>query len=504
MRNTNYTQKPTSSRQLPPRRVKHTLPEPTQVRAAAETSSRYTPSSPEFRPSRRSSAGSPDNRPARSSTSASAVTRTVDRGSVVDSTTRPAAGGRRYNASANGSSSRLTTPSSPSPGRSRQRRNDRSSRRNRVAETVPPENQKEKKKKSKGARKRAIWKIIRIWMAIFMLCITFGAGWLLFTPSGEQFRFMIADTLLTTRHRHWAKFIIGEEEMNRRIQQYNNRFEQMGDEQANTNLIKTPEQPKNDKPLTELKEISGQGYSGYLLTIRDPKSIRVAVTNEMGMGEKVSNMVKRTGALFGINGGGFADPNWKGNGFQPIGIVYADGKLFYNGIGKNKRTQIVGFDKEGKMVAGNYTVGQMEELGVKEAVSFQPRIIVNGKGLIKNAADGWGIAPRTVIGQKEDGTVLFLVIDGRQTHSIGANLYDCQQLMLENGAVIAANLDGGSSTVLVGEGGKLVNSPASQYGERLLPTAFLVFDQPEKAIIKNIWEGLDPTKIDPSTWKRQS
>ncbi|WP_028546291.1 phosphodiester glycosidase family protein [Paenibacillus taiwanensis] len=367
-----------------------------------------------------------------------------------------------------------------------------------------PDNQKQKKKKSKGARKRAIWKIIRVWMAIFMLCITFGAGWLLFTPSGEQFRFMIADTLLTTRHRHWAKFIIGEKETNRRIQQYNNRFEQMGDEQANTNLIKTPAQPKNDKPLTELKEISGQGYSGYLLTIQDPKSIRVAVTNEMGMGEKVSTMVKRTGARFGINGGGFADPNWKGNGFQPIGIVYADGKLFYNGIGKNKRTQIVGFDKEGKMVAGNYTVSQMEELGVKEAVSFQPRIIVNGKGLIKNAADGWGIAPRTVIGQKEDGTVLFLVIDGRQTHSIGANLYDCQQLMLEHGAVIAANLDGGSSTVLVGEGGKLVNSPASQYGERLLPTAFLVFDHPDKAIIKNIWEGLDPTKIDPSTWKRHS
>ena len=70
---------------------------------------------------------------------------------------------------------------------------------------------------------------------------------------------------------------------------------------------------------------------------------------------------------------------------------------------------------------------------------------------------------------------MFLVLDGRQPgYSIGADLYDVQEILLKRGAVIAANLDGGSSSVLV-KGDEIVNKPSSQYGERYLPTAFLVF-----------------------------
>ncbi|MNP35981.1 hypothetical protein D3C76_1293370 [compost metagenome] len=125
-------------------------------------------------------------------------------------------------------------------------------------------------------------------------------------------------------------------------------------------------------------------------------------------------MVARTGALAGVNGGGFADPNWKGNGFKPIGVVISQGKMYYNGISSNASTQIVGLDKQGKMIAGKYTIEELVELGIQEAVTFQPRIIVNGKGQIRSKKDGWGIAPRTAMGQKEDGSILFVVIDGRQ------------------------------------------------------------------------------------------
>ncbi|MBW7460113.1 phosphodiester glycosidase family protein, partial [Paenibacillus sepulcri] len=123
-----------------------------------------------------------------------------------------------------------------------------------------------------------------------------------------------------------------------------------------------------------------------------------------------------------------------------------------------------------------------------------------GKGLIKNAKDGWGIAPRTAMGQRADGAIMFVVIDGRQPgHSIGANLYDVQQIMLKHGAVIAANLDGGSSTVLVKDN-QILNKPSSEHGERYLPTAFLVFDHPEQVDIPNIWNGLGPEDIDPAKW----
>lgn len=53
--------------------------------------------------------------------------------------------------------------------------------------------------------------------------------------------------------------------------------------------------------------------------------------------------------------------------------------------------------------------------------------------------------PRTAIGQKRDGTILLLVIDGRQSGGIlGATLLDVQNILYSQGAWNAANLDGGS------------------------------------------------------------
>jgi exopolysaccharide biosynthesis protein len=332
------------------------------------------------------------------------------------------------------------------------------------------------------------------------------AGWFYLTPSGKEFRYMAADTLITTQHRAWAKYIIGEKGLKDRVAAYTQQFEQMGEE-PDTHTIPVlsdngdASSTEDDLPLTSVEAVDGKGYHGFLLTVRDPKKIRLVVPNKVGKGEKVTSMVKRTGAIAGVNAGGFADPNWKGNGFQPIGLVISQGKIYYNGLGKSKSTQIVGIDKDGKMLAGRYSINELMKLGISEAVSFSPRIIVNGKGLIKNREEGWGIAPRSVMGQRADGAIMFLLIDGRQPgYSIGATLYDAQEIMLQHGAVIAANLDGGSSTVLVNDEGKIVNKPSSQYGERYLPTAFLVFNDPQSVDVPNIWAGLKPSDIDPGKW----
>lgn len=378
--------------------------------------------------------------------------------------------------------------------------------------SYPQRNGARKKKPVKKKRKKVSF--LRRLTRVFMFCLfmlTIGMGWLYFAPSANNFRYLIADTLITTQHRYMAKYIIGEDELKNRVAEYNQRFDNMGDE-LDTHTIAAPN-PEADadsdveaaavKPLVEIEKVTGTGYSGYIMTVNDPTKVRLGIPDKVGSGEKVSSMVKRTGAIAGVNGGGFADPEWKGNGFKPIGLVISQGKLFYNGLGGKDSTQIVGLDKHGKMIAGNYTLGELSKLGVQEAVSFQPRIIVNGKGLIKNAAEGWGIAPRTAMGQRADGALLFVVIDGRQPgYSIGANLYDVQQIMLKHGAVIAANLDGGSSTVLVKDN-EIVNKPSSQYGERYLPTAFLVFEHPEEAQIMNIWEGLDPSQIDAAKKRTQ-
>lgn len=354
------------------------------------------------------------------------------------------------------------------------------------------------RKKKKPARKRKKRGFFRTVFRVFMFCLILmiiAGGWLYLAPSAQNTRYLIADTLITTQHRYMAKYIIGEDELKNRVSEYTERFQEMGNE-VDTHVIEPEPVVPEDKPLVEIEKVTGGGYAGYVMIVNDPKKVRLGVPDKVGSGEKVSSMVARTGAIAGVNGGGFADPNWKGNGFKPIGLVVSQGKLYYNGLGGKKSTQIVGLDKEGKMIAGNYTLDELSKMGVQEAVTFQPRIIVNGKGQIKNAAEGWGIAPRTAMGQRADGALIFVVIDGRQPgYSIGANLYDVQQIMLKQGAVIAANLDGGSSTVLVKDN-EILNKPSSQYGERYLPTAFLVFEDPGQADIRNIWEGLDPSKID--------
>ena len=113
-------------------------------------------------------------------------------------------------------------------------------------------------------------------------------------------------------------------------------------------------------------------------------------------------------------------------------------------------------------------------MGVTEGLTFGPPLIMNGKKVIRSGDGGWGISPRSAIGQKKDGTMMFLVIDGRQPgYSIGATLVDVQNIMYEKGAYIAANLDGGSRTTLY-YNGNVVNKPADLLGERMIPTAFIV------------------------------
>ncbi|MFB9277374.1 phosphodiester glycosidase family protein [Cohnella cellulosilytica] len=355
-------------------------------------------------------------------------------------------------------------------------------------------------------RKRSfLWSLYKFVFVTGCLSVLLLAGWFYLTPSGNTYRYMLADTLITTQHREWAKYIIGEKALRERVAAYVKQFEEMGEERDTHTIPIAEDGPTTGEQAAEeptsIQEVDGEGFHGYLLTVRDPKTVRLVVPNKTGRGEKVSSMVKRTGAIAGVNAGGFADPNWKGNGFKPIGLVISQGKVYYNGLGNTKSVQIVGIDKNGKMLAGKYSLDELMELGISEAVSFSPRIIVNGKGLIPNRAQGWGVAPRTVMGQREDGAMLFLLIDGRQPgYSIGATLYDAQEILLEHGAVIAANLDGGSSTVLVTEGGEIVNKPSSSSGERYLPTAFLVFEHPEAVDVPNIWAGLKPSDIDAGKW----
>lgn len=222
----------------------------------------------------------------------------------------------------------------------------------------------------------------------------------------------------------------------------------------------------------ELIPIDGGTFKGELLKIYNPKRIQVAVTKDLfKAGEKTSDIAKRVGGVAAVNGGGFNDPNGKGNGGYPQGITIHQGKVI-TGQNITGPQEIIGMDKNGVLVIGKYSLSQLKANQVTEAITFGPQLIKNGRHMVKGSG-GWGIAPRTAIGQTQDGAILLLVIDGRQVSSIGATLREVQDIMLDYGAVNAANLDGGSSTTMFYDG-KIANSPANPFGERYVPTAFVV------------------------------
>ena len=147
-----------------------------------------------------------------------------------------------------------------------------------------------------------------------------------------------------------------------------------------------------------------------------------------------------------------------------------DGQFRYGN--ESSVVSIIAFDDQNHLLVGRMSGKEAMEKHVRDAVSYGPALIVNGEPLEVSGAGG-GLNPRTAIGQRADGAILLLVIDGRQTHSLGASFKDCIDVMMEYKAVNAANLDGGSSTMMVYQG-ETVNSCASMYGSRRIPTVILV------------------------------
>lgn len=113
---------------------------------------------------------------------------------------------------------------------------------------------------------------------------------------------------------------------------------------------------------------------------------------------------------------------------------------------------------------------------LKEMMGGHPIIVKDGSTASMDPNDPfvYNRHPRTAVGINQDTTKLFLVtVDGRQTSSLGMNLYELADLMLQLGVYQAINLDGGGSTTMVIRNG-VVNSPSDVSGERPVSNALLV------------------------------
>ncbi len=298
---------------------------------------------------------------------------------------------------------------------------------------------------------------------IIFLVLT-GPFVVLFGPF-DNIKRSVVGAIMTSRHPQYITWLYSEKELKQLLGDINPA------NQPKQDLIKFT---KREDPSLRLVTINANRFTGYLLEIPDPTRIKVATAKDIQeKGDTVSTISMMNNAVAGINGGGFHDPNGTGTGRLPYGVIISEGKYLVGGD-IEEEVPFIGLTKAGVLVAGNYTPKDMRAMNMAEGVSFGPPLITNGKKLITSGDGGWGVAPRTAIGQRKDGAILFLVIDGRQPgYSIGATLLDVQNILFEQGAYNAANLDGGSSTTLFFNG-KVVNKPADMLGERMIPSAFIV------------------------------
>lgn len=247
-----------------------------------------------------------------------------------------------------------------------------------------------------------------------------------------------------------------------------------------------------DENGIRIEEISGRSFYAKMMIIKDPSQVCVGTTYPWtAYGKELDKIVADFGAVAGINGGIYVSA--QNHGGKPLGVVVQGGEVIHNDPSGLTGTYMIGFNKENILIikevtgmSGDAFKKYVAEAGIRDAVAFQEessdknnhfvQLIINGEAR-KLDGQGSGANPRTAIGQRADGAVLMLVTDGRGASGhLGATASDLIGLMLEYGAVNAANLDGGSSSSMVYNGAYEMTSVTfyHQNSSWKLPTAFVV------------------------------
>ena len=358
-----------------------------------------------------------------------------------------------------------------------------------ASETIDEKNIADVKPKNK---KMKLWQKIVVALICLGLILGSGLAFLLYGPYPNFRNWLITTAMTTMSHKYLATWFYDDETINSVMQ---DNYVRESNEETNLNAIsfvdysnsKVMYKNKYEKEILTHEEgasyklinIQGDGLRGYLVAIYDPSKVKIATaTNMASSGEMLTKIAEKNNALVAINASGFYDPGYVGNGGKPHGAVIQNGKLISNLAKSNVGGGIIGFTNDNKLIMGKMTAEEALNKGVRDAVEFGPFLIVNGEPSFIKGNGGWGTAPRTAIGQRKDGIVLFLVMDGRDyVHGIdGVGMVELTEIMMNYGAYNAANLDGGTSSGLVIEG-KLTNQPVNGSGKkttRAIPNAWIV------------------------------
>lgn len=308
----------------------------------------------------------------------------------------------------------------------------------------------------------------------------------------SYFRDLLVTTAMTTMNHKYFAYILYSEDMVDKILDNNKIIE--SDEGTDTSAITfNPDfssgtySSEYERQVLEKDEgndvykfvnIKGKNWTGYMVVIYDPADVQLVFSKRFGgSGEYLSTMAKNNKAYVAMNGSGVY--NTYGN--RNTGTSILNGKVYYKGRKINKGGGLIGFTKDNVLMLTKSSAKEAIANGMDRAVEFGPFLVVNGVKSKFKGNGGWGIANRSAIGQRPDGIVLFIVIDGRTSKSVGISMADLADLFQKYGCINAANLDGGGSSALYARKtptskGQLINNPVGYgySGERYLPNAWMV------------------------------
>lgn len=201
--------------------------------------------------------------------------------------------------------------------------------------------------------------------------------------------------------------------------------------------------------------------------------IEAAIKNHTDPNKK-DKYVENYQVVAAINGDFYDMANGK-----PNGPLVMEGVKYNPGNNRN----FFAILKNGKAMIGTGKEYLNVQDDVIEAIGGQNIIVRDGKSLVKpiekNLRD-INRASRSAVGITADNKVIFLTVDGRQKpYSTGATFEEVAQMMIDEGAVIAMNLDGGGSASMAAkkEGDdkvSIITRPSDGYERSISSSLFVV------------------------------
>lgn len=189
-----------------------------------------------------------------------------------------------------------------------------------------------------------------------------------------------------------------------------------------------------------------------------------------GARRRTSAIGADTGSLAAINGGFFAIESTG----APTGLLRIDGVLQ---VAAKPGQGSLGIDADGRLLLMTRPAGDWPE--VQDALGAGPMLLHDGAVVDHGERQRRLRHPRSAIGTRADGAVLWLTVDGRTSAAAGTTFEQTGRLLQALGCRDGLNLDGGGSTTLWVAGRGICNRPCDnnrfdRRGERAVATALVL------------------------------